>query len=110
MTRLALIASLAIVASTPACTPAFAGTVDADRTARAQAAIAEMMKDPESARISPLRPGTEPGWLCGTVNGKNSFGAYAGSTRVIVSPSNVVRLWSGEIGAFGHGYWTNFCE
>lgn len=46
--------------------------------AEAQERTAETLRDPDSARFSQVRV-TRPGVVCGQVNGKNAFGAYAGA-------------------------------
>ncbi len=48
------------------------------RIKQAQESVARRLRDPESARFSDVRV-TEDGSVCGHVNGKNAFGAYAGA-------------------------------
>jgi hypothetical protein len=55
---------------------------DAEAIARAKAAVAKTLKDPNSARYSDIvRKKNEVGtdYVCGKVNAKNSFGAYNGN-------------------------------
>ncbi|MEI7250286.1 hypothetical protein [Pectobacterium versatile] len=53
----------------------------------AKISVAERLKDPESAKFSDLYiiRGERDVAVCGSVNGKNSFGAYTGSVRFVVS-------------------------
>ena len=59
----------------------------------AQNSVAEHLKDPDSAKFGPsfivrergqLKNGLETSAVCGIVNAKNSFGAYAGGSRYVV--------------------------
>ncbi|WP_143182252.1 hypothetical protein [Serratia fonticola] len=71
-------------------------TVDEKMLMNAQETVAQQLKDPDSARFSDVfivrgeRGVTPPEdtWqnvaVCGYVNGKNAFGAYAGSMRFVV--------------------------
>jgi hypothetical protein len=61
---------------------------DNEAFALARKRVAESLKDPDSAKFGPhfyrkLAPGGGLGkpadFVCGTVNGKNSFGAYTGA-------------------------------
>jgi hypothetical protein len=61
---------------------------DNEAFALARKRVAESLKDPDSAKFGPyfsrkVAPGAGFGkptdFVCGTVNGKNSFGAYAGA-------------------------------
>ncbi len=49
----------------------------------------------------------QPGIYCGEVNGKNSFGGYAGFMRFIAS-SNTLLMDEGETKAFKEA-WQKFC-
>lgn len=51
---------------------------------RAQAMIAEKMKDPEAARFRNVEFNPETGVACGQVNMKNAFGGYVGYQDFIV--------------------------
>lgn len=71
-------------------------TVDEKMLKNAQEIVAQQLKDPESVRFSDLfivrgeQGATTPGdtWqdvsVCGYVNGKNAFGAFAGVMRFVV--------------------------
>lgn len=62
---------------------------------RAREAVAEKLNDPGSAQFRNERS-VKGGWVCGEVNGKNSFGGYIGFKRYTVTwmpdSSNVVAL------------------
>jgi len=63
-----------------------AAVSERDRTA-AQSAIAYQLKDPDSAKFRDLAGYTTSAGdviVCGQVNGKNSFGGYAGFTPFFV--------------------------
>lgn len=59
----------------------------------AEKQVSEMLKDPESARFTgsyflenpSAGDGYTSGHVCGVVNGKNSFGAYAGGKRYVAT-------------------------
>ncbi|WP_156314171.1 hypothetical protein [Brevundimonas sp. DS20] len=55
----------------------------------AQKRVAEQLRDPASAQFRASR--VNDGWVCGEVNGKNAYGAYAGFQRFVTGP-NVVSL------------------
>jgi hypothetical protein len=50
--------------------------------ASAQKAVADLMKDPSSAQFRNVRV-TPTGNVCGEVNAKNGYGAYAGFSRFV---------------------------
>lgn len=54
-------------------------------TAQIEAFVGQRLKDPESAKYSNIRWHNKPYYAiaCGTVNAKNSFGAYEGPTDFI---------------------------
>ncbi|MBE5226725.1 hypothetical protein IG611_15375 [Pectobacterium sp. A535-S3-A17] len=64
---------------------------------RTTLSVAEQLKDPDSAKFSNVyivkgdheNSDSKTTWqsvaICGSVNGKNSFGAYAGQTRFVVT-------------------------
>src|SRR5262245_18568931 len=64
---------------------------DSDAFALARRRVAETLKDPESARFGQYfaRKTVTAGFgkpadvVCGTVNGKNSFGAYTGASTFV---------------------------
>lgn len=53
----------------------------------AKISVAERLKDPESAKFSDLYivKGKQHVTVCGSVNGKNSLGAYTGRVRFVAS-------------------------
>jgi hypothetical protein len=63
----------------------------------AKEAIIDMLKDPDSAKFTGVFVSPKFNWIvCGSVNGKNEYGGYAGPRRFIVfldkqnsSPPNV---------------------
>lgn len=59
------------------CSPA-QPTVEEDLVSRARLAIAATLKDPDSAKFRDVRAYPDKRLVCGEVNGKNSYGAYAG--------------------------------
>ena len=72
---------------------------DAQAFAAAKAALLAEMKDPPSARITGLKrraaSGNEDKWVlagtdyvCGSVNAKNSYGAYTGNRSFLYFPAN----------------------
>lgn len=61
-----------------------------DQTADQKAIAAAGLKDPSSAQFRNLRAAN--GNLCGEINGRNSFGAYAGFQRFVVVGSEPVIL------------------
>lgn len=57
-----------------------------DQTTRAaKERVAAQLRDPASAQFRNVR--TSGGVVCGEVNGKNAYGAYAGFSRFIVNPA-----------------------
>lgn len=54
----------------------------------AKEAVADRLRDPESAQFRSVKSGTAPNGLatvCGEVNGKNAYGAYSGYQRFIAN-------------------------
>lgn len=62
-----------------------------------EGAVAAVLKDPESARFSPIQAffdGKVATRVCGTVNAKNSFGGYVGARPFFgVITGNTFQLW-----------------
>ena len=54
---------------------------DANKVAKAEKAVSARMKDPTSTIFTDVSVVGDG--VCGMVNGKNSFGAYEGSTRFV---------------------------
>ncbi|WP_088699701.1 hypothetical protein [Halomonas campaniensis] len=54
---------------------------------KAKKAVAERLRDPSSAQFRNVKGGEKRGMynVCGEVNGKNSYGAYAGYERFVAS-------------------------
>lgn len=92
----------------------------------AKADVAKLMKDPESAKFSDVfvvfitEKGKYPAKIgvCGMVNGKNSFGAYAGASRfastVFMSSAKDAAAIGGieslmEASTFQEVYWNRTC-
>ncbi|MEM9286769.1 MAG: hypothetical protein AAGA36_00375 [Pseudomonadota bacterium] len=61
----------------------------------AKDAVKALLKDPDSSKIKIRR--TQSDTFCGTVNSKNSFGAYAGQKAFVVKKNRVIYL-TGTIG------------
>ena len=57
---------------------------DAIRRYNAEESVKSNLKDPSSAKFSEATAGKH-GSVCGTVNAKNSFGAYSGDSRYVSS-------------------------
>jgi hypothetical protein len=77
---------LSVLFLTLSCATAQAATFSPELVARITAEIAKQLRDPYSAVIEGLyyveTTNIYPGiYLCGTVNGKNAYGGYAGRTR-----------------------------
>lgn len=68
------------------------GKSEQDAIASAQKAVADSLKDPESARFRnvKVKPYLEGHIVCGEVNGKNSYGAYVGFRPFAASPTAAV--------------------
>lgn len=62
--------------------------------------VADTLKNPDSAKFGKVWQ-TPEGFTCGYVNGNNSFGALAGKSGFVVSPS-------GELG--GYAMWNGYCQ
>jgi len=70
-----------------------------DRTiAQAMRVVADSLKDPGSAQFRKVRlvPYSQRAVICGEVNGKNSYGGYAGFKRFVASTSEVTFSESGK--------------
>lgn len=105
--------------------------VDDQAVSLAKVEVAKFMKDPESAKftevftvdITPRDEGEFMFGVCGMVNGKNAFGAYAGAERfaaqMIIDKNKSIRLMYAEIDRksdsrdgllnFDKLYWNNSC-
>lgn len=70
----------------------------------ARVAVAAKLKGPSSAQFAEVRISGN-GTVCGTVNGKNGFGAYAGAKRFLMIPtgSQAFSAERMEFGAFIEG-------
>lgn len=72
---------------------AYAAPKDAKIIAIVTKAVADSMKDPESARFRNMH--ITRGNVCGEVNAKNGMGGYVGFARFFVPPSGLVRMDDG---------------
>jgi hypothetical protein len=77
--------------------PRFKVPITSEQEMAATAAVAAMLKDPESARFQGIYGMQWAGHpevtsICGEVNAKNSYGGYAGFSRFLVAGS-LVELW-----------------
>ena len=72
--------------------------------ADAQQSVAAKLKDPGSAQFTDVHV-SETGAVCGKVNGKNGFGAYAGASRFVNIPATAkgFNVETYEMGAFIEG-------
>lgn len=61
---------------------------DASKIEKGKAAAADSLRDPSSAQFRAVR--VKDDYVCGELNGKNAFGAYAGFTRFVVQPDGAV--------------------
>lgn len=109
------------------------GSQDDNARGSAEKAISAKLKDPSSARFSDVFlveakapvPETRHVAVCGTVDGKNSFGAYSGGSRFVVLKSfglgqfktegtlfaEIENLSSASsANAFAQVYWSKYCE
>ena len=59
------------------------GTEAAD-IEQAKAKAARDLRDPESAQFRDVATSDDGTWVCGEINGKNAYGAYAGYQRFVV--------------------------
>jgi hypothetical protein len=84
--------TIALILALTVSTTAFAQSSISDQQAFALARkrVGEQLKDPMSAQFGPMfrkvtigKDGKEHHSICGTVNSKNSFGAYTGATAFI---------------------------
>ena len=121
-----------IIALTGALLAACGSQDDAARGS-AEKVIAAKLKDPSSARFSDVFlaeakapvPETRHVAVCGTVDGKSSFGAYSGGSRFVVLKSfglgqfktegtlfaEIENLSSASsANAFAQVYWSKYCE
>ncbi len=74
---------------------ALGGCSQADPYAEAKQIAADTLKDPESARFREVRPCMgSPDIIQGQMNGKNSFGAYAGYEDFWIKDSRVFTVSS----------------
>lgn len=109
------------------------GSQDDNARGSAEKAISAKLKDPGSAKFSDVflveanapAPETRYVAVCGTVDGKNSFGAYSGATRFVVLKSFGLGQFktegtvfaeiedvssSSSANAFTQVYWSKYCE
>lgn len=63
-----------------------------DLEAEVRKAMMDVLKDPLSAQYMDLRRAKTPGYLCGKVNSKNSYGGYTGFRSFVVTPKNGVQI------------------
>ncbi|WP_340608094.1 hypothetical protein [Xenorhabdus bharatensis] len=76
------------------------------KVSMAEYSVKKMLKDPSSAEFSNGRLGNK-GAVCGHVNAKNSFGAYAGKQRY-VSSNGLNMIDNGE--SDFESVWEKFCQ
>ena len=109
------------------------GSQDDNARGSAEKAISAKLKDPGSAKFTDVflvevkapAPETRHVAVCGTVDGKNSFGAYSGGSRFVVLKSFGLGQFKTEgtvfaeiedvssassAKAFAQVYWSKYCE
>lgn len=67
---------------------------DSPDVASAKRAVAEGLRDPDSAKFRDIYKG--PGALCGEVNAKNAFGAMVGFRRFYSDPAGITDVEQSE--------------
>ena len=109
------------------------GSQDDNARGSAEKAISAKLKDPGSAKFTDVflvevkapAPETRHVAVCGTVDGKNSFGAYSGGSRFVVLKSFGLGQFKTEgtvfaeiedvsstssAKAFAQVYWSKYCD
>src|SRR5690606_22414740 len=76
----------------------------------AKKAVRATMKDPDSAKFAGLKAIDDPPVVCGTVNGKNAFGGYAGPERFLSNGSGITYLESDMNPAEFSKAWNQICK
>lgn len=91
--------------------PTIAQTAVAPSSARtiadAKSLVLTRTKNPASARFGKVWIAAD-GFVCGSVNSHNGYGAYAGDLVFVITPSGELHF-PREDGT-GWTYWTNYCQ
>lgn len=59
-------------------------------------AMQTALKDPLGAQLIRLRRASTASYICGQVNGKNSYGAYTGFQPFVITPDGKVQIAGGD--------------
>lgn len=76
-----------------------------EKVSMAEYSVKQMLKDPSSAKFSGSRLGSN-GAVCGYVNSKNSFGAYAGKQRYVYNGLSMIDNGEPDFELV----WKEFCQ
>lgn len=78
-----------------------AGSTDAPEISRGKELVANRMKDPSSVQFKDVVYFKARQVVCGSVNAKNSYGAYGGFEQFAVGPDGVVHMFDGSTSCYG---------
>lgn len=73
------------------------------RVMRAEQAARQNLVDPSSARFADVRVASDGQTVCGSINGKNRMGAYAGNQIFVVEKDGTSRVMA-DVGEAAHDY------
>jgi hypothetical protein len=107
---LALMTFLTSVASAKddSTSPANLKKFRAKEAAKVKSAIADRLKDPDSAKFRRMSSDTYAAFFCGEVNAKNSMGGYVGYKRFYAIGADTTRLEGDEL--FFEDLWAENCS
>lgn len=88
-------------AATATAAPTNGDEPDVAEVARAKKIVADRMKDPASVLFKDVVYIKEMQAVCGSVNAKNSYGAYSGYEQFAVGPGGVVHTFDGSTTCYG---------
>lgn len=84
-----------------------AGMSDDERRMRAEYAVKDRLRDPESADFGPMT--VRNGVVCGTVNSRNGFGGMSGEQRFI-SRAGAITVFADDVKGEGFNEtWSSLC-
>lgn len=87
--------------ATPAEAPISATEPEIAEITRAKKIVTDHMKDPTSVLFKDVVFLKEKQSVCGSVNAKNSYGAYSGFAQFVVGPSGVIHTFDGSTTCYG---------
>ena len=99
--KTAAAAASALMAVTAAAEPTNGDKPDVAEVARAKKIVADRMKDPASVLFKDVIYIKEKQAVCGSVNAKNSYGAYSGYEQFAVGPGGSVHTFDGDATCYG---------